>query len=66
MYYIDYMELNKFITRIKYLLSYMVIHLINCKEHKSFSKIDLRSEHHHHKIKHKDISKTAFSTRYGY
>ena len=31
-----------------------------------FSKIDLRSQDHHLKIKPEDISKTAFRTKYGH
>ena len=62
---VDYRSLNEVTIKNKYPLP-MINDLFDQLEGASvFSKIDLRSGYHQLKIREKDISKTAFTTRYG-
>jgi hypothetical protein len=53
------------LSRISILYPALTSCLINLSKAKVFSKIDLRSDYHQIKIRPEDVSKTAFSTRYG-
>lgn len=64
--YIDYQQLNKVTVHNKYPLPCINDLFDQCQGAKKFSKIDLRSEYHQLHIREKDISKTAFRTRYGH
>src|SRR3954463_6695634 len=62
---VDYQALNEVTIKNKYPLP-MINDLFDQLEGACvFSKIDLRSGYHQLKIRQKDISKTAFTTRYG-
>lgn len=63
---IDYHALNEVTIKNKYPLPQIDDFFDQMKGVEVFSKIDLRSGYHQLKICPKDISKTAFSTRYGY
>jgi hypothetical protein len=62
---VDYRSLNAVIIKNKYPLPYIDILFDQLVGALVFSKIDLRSGYHQIKIHIEDISKTAFSTRYG-
>jgi hypothetical protein len=62
---VDYRPLNAVTIKNKYLLPHINILFDQLAGPKVFSKIDLYSGYHHIKIRSSDISKTAFSTRYG-
>ena len=62
---VDYRQLNAVTIKNKYPLPCIDILFDQLAGAKVFSKIDLRSGYHQIKIKPCDISKTAFSTRYG-
>jgi hypothetical protein len=62
---VDYRPLNAVTIKNKYSLPRIDILFDQLTGAKVFSKIDLRSGYHQIKIKPSDISKTAFSTRYG-
>ena len=58
--------MNKVTIENKYTLP-MIDNLINQLQGVVvFSKIDIRSEYHHIRVKGEDIPKMAFRTRYGY
>ena len=61
----DYRSLNAVTIKNKYPLPKIDDLLDQLKKSKFFSKIDLRFRYHQMKIRLKDISKTAFVTRYG-
>jgi hypothetical protein len=63
---VDYRPLNDVTIKNKYLLPLIDILFDQLAGAKVFSKIDLRSGYHQIKIHLEDISKTAFSTRYGF
>jgi hypothetical protein len=63
---INFRWLNKVIVKNKYPLPRIVDIFDQLKDEKVFSKTDLRSGYHQVRIKEEDISKTAFSTRYGH
>ncbi|XP_022856219.1 uncharacterized protein LOC111377372 [Olea europaea var. sylvestris] len=63
---IDYRELNKVTIKNKYPLPRIDDLFDQLQGASVFSKIDLRSGYHQLKIKGDDISKTAFSMRYGH
>jgi hypothetical protein len=62
---VDYWPLNAITIKNKYPLSRIDILFDQLAGAKVFSKVDLRSGYHQIKIRLEDISKTAFSTRYG-
>ena len=63
---IDYRELNKVTVKNRYPLPRVDDLFNQLSEVAVFSKIDLRSGYHQLKIKPKDVSKTAFRTKYGH
>ena len=62
---IDFRQLNKVTVKNKYHLPRIDDFFDQLKDAKVFSKIDLRSGYHEVRIKEEDISKTAFTIRYG-
>nr|GEV51632.1 retrotransposon protein, putative, Ty3-gypsy subclass [Tanacetum cinerariifolium] len=63
---IDYRELNRIMVRNRYPL-HRIDDLFNQLQGvKFFSKINLRSGYHQLRVKERDVSKTAFRTRYGH
>src|SRR5688572_10478745 len=62
---VDYHPLNAVTIKNKYPLPRIDVLFDQLVGAKVFSKIDLRSGYHQIKIHASDISKTAFSTRYG-
>jgi hypothetical protein len=62
---VDYRPLNAVTIKNKYLLPRIDVLFDQLAGARVFSKIDLRSGYHQIKIRPFDISKTAFSTRYG-
>jgi hypothetical protein len=62
---VDYRPLNAVIIKNKYPLPRIDVLFDQLARARVFSKIDLRSGYHQIKIRPCDISKTAFSTRYG-
>jgi hypothetical protein len=62
---VDYWPLNAITIKNKYPLSRIDILFDQLAGAKVFSKVDLHSGYHQIKIRLEDISKTAFSTRYG-
>ncbi|XP_057811844.1 uncharacterized protein LOC131026086 [Salvia miltiorrhiza] len=63
---IDYRELNKLTLKNKYPLPRIDDLFDQLKGASVFSKIDLKSGYHQLKVRHEDIPKTAFRTRYGH
>lgn len=63
---IDYRRLNKVTIRNRYPLPQSDDLFDQLKDDKVFSKIDLRLGYHQLRVKEEDISKIAFTTRYGY
>jgi hypothetical protein len=63
--YVDYRPLNVITAKNKYPLPRIDILFDQLAGAKVFSKVDLRLGYHQIKIRPKDVSKTAFSTRYG-
>jgi hypothetical protein len=62
---VDYRPLNAVTIKNKYPLSRIDILFDQLAGAQVFSNIDLRSDYHQIKIRDEDISKTAFSMRYG-
>jgi hypothetical protein len=62
---VDYRPLNKVTIKNKYPLPRIDILFDQLARGQVFSKIDLRSDYHQIKIRAEDISKTAFTIRYG-
>lgn len=63
---IDYRELNMVTIKNRYLLPRIDDLFDQLKGAKYFLKIDLRTGYHQLKVRHEDIPKTAFRTRYGH
>ena len=63
---IDYRMLNSVTVKNKYLLPYIDDLFDQLQGACMFSKIDLRSEYHHLRIRDEDVYKTAFRSRYGH
>ncbi|KAJ0771840.1 putative nucleotidyltransferase, Ribonuclease H [Helianthus annuus] len=63
---IDYRELNKVTVKNRYPFPRIDDLFDQLQGSSYYSKIDLRSGYHQLRVRDKDISKTAFSTRYGY
>jgi hypothetical protein len=61
----DYRPFNAITIKNKYPLSYINILFDQLADARVFSKVDLRSGYHQIKIRLEDVTKTAFSTRYG-
>jgi hypothetical protein len=62
---VDYQPLNAVTVKNKYLLPHIDILFDQLASAKVFSKVDLCSGYHQIKIRPEDVSKIAFSTRYG-
>jgi hypothetical protein len=62
---VDYRPLNTVTMKNKYTLPRIDLQFNQLIGAQVFSKIDLCSGYHQNKIREEDISKTAFSTRYG-
>jgi len=62
---VDYRPLNAVTIKNKYHFPHIDILFAQLSKAKVFSKIDLRSGYHQIKIRPEDVTKTAFSTRYG-
>jgi hypothetical protein len=63
---VDYRPLNEVTIKNKYPLPRIDLLFDQLAGAKVFSKIDLRSGYHQIKIRHEDVSKTTFTTRYGF
>nr|GEY74151.1 putative reverse transcriptase domain, ribonuclease H-like domain protein [Tanacetum cinerariifolium] len=63
---IDYHELNKLTVKNRYPLSRIDDLFDQLQGSRVYSKIDLRSGYHQHRVREEDIPKTAFRTRYGH
>ena len=63
---IDYRQLNKITIKKKYPLLRIDDLFDQLQGENVFSKIDLRSGYHQHKMKETNVSKMAFRTRYGH
>ena len=63
---IDYQQLNKITIKNKYLLTRIGDLFDQLQEESVFSKINLRSRYHQLKIRESNVSKMAFTTRYGH
>jgi hypothetical protein len=63
--YIDYRSLNEVTIKNKYPLLRIEDLFNQLRGASVFSKIDLRSSYHQLRIRHSDIPKTAFITKYG-
>jgi hypothetical protein len=63
--YVDYQPLNAITVKKKYLLPRIDILFDQLSSVRVFSKVDLRSGYYQIKIRPEDVTKTAFSTRYG-
>jgi hypothetical protein len=63
---IDFKQLNKVTIKNKYPLPRIDDLFDQLKDANIFTKIDLRSEYHHVRIKEEDINNTSFRTRYGH
>ncbi|GKC59667.1 putative reverse transcriptase domain-containing protein, partial [Tanacetum coccineum] len=63
---IDYRELNKLIVKNRYPLPRIDYLFDQLQGSSVYSKIDLRSGYHQHRVHDEDIPKTAFRTHYGH
>ena len=63
---VDYQELNKVTIKNRYLLPRIDDLFNQLQGYCVFSKIDLRLGYHELKVKPEEVSKSAFSTRYGH
>ena len=63
---IDYQELNKLTVRNRYPLLWIDDPFDQLQGESWISKIDLRSEYHHMRVRKEDMEKTTFQTRYGH
>ena len=63
---IDYRQLDKFTIKNKYPLPRIDEFFYQLQGASYFSKIDLRSGYHQHRVRGEDIPKTAYQTRYGH
>ncbi|XP_027337784.1 uncharacterized protein LOC113851483 [Abrus precatorius] len=58
--------LNKLTIKNKYTLPWIHDLMDKLRDAKVFSKIDLKSEYHHIRVRNEDIPRTSFHTRYGH
>nr|GEW16837.1 transposon Ty3-G Gag-Pol polyprotein [Tanacetum cinerariifolium] len=63
---IDYRELNKLTVKNHYPLPRIDDLFDQLQGSSIYSKIDMRSSYHQHRVRERDIPKTAFRTRYGH
>nr|GEX52426.1 putative reverse transcriptase domain-containing protein [Tanacetum cinerariifolium] len=63
---IDYQELNKLTVKNRYPLPRIDDLFDQLQGSNVYSKIDLRSGYHQHRVREEDVPKTAFRTRYGH
>nr|GEX66451.1 transposon Ty3-G Gag-Pol polyprotein [Tanacetum cinerariifolium] len=63
---IDYRELNKLTVKNHYPLPQINDLFDQLQGSSIYSKIDMRSSYHQHRVRERDIPKTAFRTRYGH